>query len=398
MQDPYPTTTPDFTGVIVAAGHSRRFGAKTPKQFQDLGGRSVLERSVRALADRPAVSSVVVVLAAEEVDGPHGERARSWLGVSAVVAGGASRPESVARGVAACGDARFVLVHDAARPLVSPRLVDGVIEAARRHGAAVPVVPIVDTVKETDEEGWVTATLDRKRLRRAQTPQGFRRDWLVAALERAEREGESLTDEAAALERFGKRVAPVQGEPGNVKLTSSEDLEDARHRLAGTPDLRVGTGFDVHRFEDGRQLVLGGVVFEGECGLAGHSDADVVLHAGMDALLGAASMGDIGVHFPPSDANFSGAASTRLAADVARMVRGEGFEIVNLDLTLLAETPRIGARASEMRRSIGACLGLDPGRIGLKATTLERLGALGRSEGIACQAACLLVRRSLRAG
>jgi 2-C-methyl-D-erythritol 4-phosphate cytidylyltransferase/2-C-methyl-D-erythritol 2,4-cyclodiphosphate synthase len=398
MREPYPTTTPDFTGVIVAAGRSRRFGTAVPKQFQDLGGRSVLERSVHALADRPAVGSVVVVLAAEEVDGPRGARIRNWPGVSLVVAGGASRAESVARGVAATGDARFVLVHDAARPLVSPRLVDDVIDAARRHGAAVPVVPIVDTVKETDDEGWVTRTLDRARLCRAQTPQGFRRDWLVAALERAKDAGEALTDEAAALERYGKRVAPVLGEPGNVKLTSPDDLDNARHTLLGAPDLRVGTGFDVHRFEDGRQLVLGGVVFEGERGLAGHSDADVVLHAGMDALLGAASLGDIGVHFPPSEARFAGAASTDLAEDVTRRVRDEGFEIVNLDLTVLAETPRIGARASEMRQAIGACLGLDPARIGVKATTMERLGALGRGEGIACQAACLLVRRGPRTG
>lgn len=384
----------DFEGIVVAAGRAARFGGATPKQFRDLAGRPVLEHAVRALAERPAVSGVVVVLPADDVSGPRAARVRAWPGVRAVVAGGATRAESVAHGVAAGGPSRFLLVHDAARPLASPALVEAVIAGTRTHGAAVPLLPLDDTVKRVDEAGFVSATLDRQFLRRAQTPQGFRRDWIESALARARREGRPHTDESSALEADGRRVAAVPGEPSNIKITTPDDLEAARGTLAGPADLRVGTGFDVHRFGEGRTLVLGGVAFEGEPGLEGHSDADVVLHAAMDALLGAAALGDIGVHFPPADERWAGADSARLAAHVAQLVREAGFEIVNLDLTLVAERPRIGVRAERMREAIAGCLGVGAGRIGLKATTAERLGALGRGEGIACQAACLLVRRA----
>jgi len=381
---------------VVAAGRSDRFGGSRAKQFRDLGGHTVLERSVRVLADRPAVSSVVVVLPAGEAEGPVGETVRGWRGVSAVVAGGATRSASVALGVAAARAADFLLIHDAARPLASARLVDAVIDATRRHGAAVPLLPIVDTIKKIDESGCVEGTVDRDRLRRVQTPQGFRRDWLEPALERARREGLAPTDEAAAVELDGRRIAAVAGESQNLKITSPEDLDEARRRFFGAPEMRVGTGFDIHRFGDGRRLVLGGVVFDGERGLEGHSDADVVLHAGMDALLGACALGDIGLHFPPDDPGFAGAASTDLARKVASLVREAGFEIVNLDLTLLAESPKIKGHAERMRGAIADSLGLDPGQVGLKATTLEKLGALGRGEGIACEAACLVVRRPAR--
>ncbi len=384
----------DFDAVVVGAGSGSRFGGELPKQFHELSGRTVLEWAVRALAGHPAVAGVVVVLAPAELAGPRAVLARGWPGVSRVVAGGATRSESVRQGVAASGAAPFVLVHDAARPLVSATLVDAVVEATRRHGAAVPVVRIADTVKELDDPAWVERTVGRERLGLAQTPQGFRRDWLLAALERAGREGQAHTDEASAVERDGRRVAAVPGETGNLKITSRDDLAEARRRTGGVPELRVGSGFDIHGFGGDRPLVLGGVVFPAEPGLAGHSDADVVLHAGMDALLGAAGLADIGTLFPPGEPSLAGAPSTRLAEEVARRVRGAGFDIVNLDLTLLAEFPRISPRAGEMREAIGRCLGIDPGRVGLKATTLEGLGALGRREGIACQAACLLARRA----
>jgi 2-C-methyl-D-erythritol 2,4-cyclodiphosphate synthase len=207
------------------------------------------------------------------------------------------------------------------------------------------------------------------------------------------------TAAAAALELESRGVAVVAGHADNAKITEPADLERAAGRRSGSvPDLRVGTGFDVHRVDPGRRLVLGGVDFPDHPGLAGHSDADVVLHAAMDALLGAACLGDIGVHFPPDDPSFAGASSTVLARRVGDLVRGAGFEIVNLDLTLLAESPRIRARVGEMRRAIGEGLGVDRARVGLKATTLEGLGALGRGEGIACQAACLLRRRPIGEG
>jgi len=383
---------PEFVGVVVAAGRSTRLGGSRPKQFEDLGGRTVLERSVGLLADRAAVRGVVVVLPAAEIAGPFAATIRSWPGVLDIVRGGETRADSVRCGVAGALGAPFVLVHDAARPLASPQLVDAVIAATRQHGAAIPAQPVPDTVKRLDAAGAVQTTLDRARLRLAQTPQGSRTDWLVAALDAARREGVEITDESAALERAGRPIAVVDGDPQNRKITTAEDLETMRRTFGGTPELRVGSGFDIHRTDPARPLVLGGLTFPGEPGLAGHSDADVVLHAAMDALLGAAALGDIGHLFPPEDPRFSGADSTRLAAAVATRLRQSGFEVVNLDLTLLAERPRIRGRSEEMRGVIGNCLGVGTERIGLKATSLEKLGALGRAEGIACQAVALIHR------
>jgi 2-C-methyl-D-erythritol 4-phosphate cytidylyltransferase/2-C-methyl-D-erythritol 2,4-cyclodiphosphate synthase len=209
-------------------------------------------------------------------------------------------------------------------------------------------------------------------------------------MRQAKEAGVSVTDEAAALEMAGRKVAAVPGEVRNRKITSEKDLEEAREILGVRAGYRVGSGFDIHRFASGRKLVLGGVHFEGETGLAGHSDADVVLHAAMDALLGAAGLGDIGGLFPPSDDRWKGADSADLAARVAAHLREEGFEIVNIDLTVLAEAPAIGPMAERMRLAIASCLSIDPGSIGLKATTLEGLGAVGRREGMACQAVAML--------
>jgi 2-C-methyl-D-erythritol 4-phosphate cytidylyltransferase/2-C-methyl-D-erythritol 2,4-cyclodiphosphate synthase len=382
---------PEFVGIVVAAGKAVRVGGPVPKQFAELGGRSVLERSVRAIAERPSVAGVIVVLPAAEIGGPRAARVAGWPGVLEVVAGGASRALSVRLGLDRAGRWDFVLVHDAARPMLPAAVVDRVVEATRRYGAAVPGVEVSDTVKRVDADGVVTGTEERSELRLAQTPQGARRAWLLEALLRAEREGAVVTDEAAALERSGRPVRLVEGDPANRKITTAGDLESLRRRFGGEGmDLRVGSGFDVHHFETGRPLILGGLRFEGETGLAGHSDADVVLHAAMDALLGAAGMGDIGMHFPPDDPRFKGADSAALCGEVARMLGAGGFEMVNLDLTLLAERPKIRPRADEMRDRIAGCLGLPRERVGLKATTLEGLGALGRGEGIACQAVALL--------
>jgi 2-C-methyl-D-erythritol 4-phosphate cytidylyltransferase/2-C-methyl-D-erythritol 2,4-cyclodiphosphate synthase len=388
----------EFVGVVVAAGRSTRFGGPRAKQFLDLAGQTVLERSITALAASPAVKGVVVVLAADDVDGPraHGLRGRS--DVLDVVAGGRTRADSVRAGLSAVGNEPFVLVHDAARPLASVDLVEAVIAATRTHGAAIPGLPVSDTVKRLtgagDDQGpWVGETLAREELRLAQTPQGARTDWLREALDTMSKDGTEVTDESAALERAGHRVAVVPGDSANRKITSAADLDDASRRLAGDDTgLRVGSGFDVHRFGEGRRLMLGGIEFPGEPGLEGHSDADVVLHAVMDALLGAAGMGDIGVLFPPEDQQFAGADSRVLARQVARAVADKGCRVVNVDLTVLAERPKIRSRVSEMRSAIADAIEVAPDRIGIKATTLERLGSLGRGEGIACQAVALISR------
>jgi len=382
-----------FTAIVVAAGSSNRFGGAAPKQYQDLCGQSVLERSVRALAGRPSVRGVVVVLSAADAAGTRGAQVRGWPGVLEVVPGGAIRSASVWRGVEAAGDARYLLIHDAARPLVSPALVDAVIDATLHHGGAIPVLQVHDTVKRVSGE-LIEGTVERSSLRLAQTPQGFRTDRLRQAMGRARSEGLELTDEAAAMERCGHPVAAVAGDLENVKITTPRDLENARRTLEGqTMELRVGTGFDIHRVGGPeRRLVLGGVPFPGEPGLLGHSDADVVLHAVMDALLGAVALGDIGHHFPPEDPGFKDACSAELTRKVAQLIAAEGYSVVNLDITLLAESPKIRGRAEEMRASIAGCLGIELSRVGLKATTLEGLGALGRGEGAACQATALLQR------
>lgn len=383
---------PSAAGLVVAAGRSSRLGGSVAKQFLDLAGRSVVERSAAALAACPGLDAVLVVLPAESVGGGDDARLRTIPGILPSVAGGATRAASVANGLAALEGFDHVLVHDGARPFASPALGFRVLEATRREGAAVPVLPVPDTVKEADASGFVLRTVDRRALRCAQTPQGSRRDWLIEALDAALRAGREPTDEAQALEEAGRKVALVEGEAGNSKITTARDFEEARRRLSGGI-MRVGTGFDVHRFGGGRELVLGGIPFPGETGLDGHSDADVVLHAAMDAVLGAAGLEDIGALFPPGDPRYAGADSRGLAAQVARLAADAGFEIVNLDVTLLAERPRIRSRVAEMRASIAASFGIDADRVGVKATTLEGLGALGRSEGIACQAAASVRRR-----
>ncbi len=384
-------TAPDFTGIVVAAGRSARFGGPLPKQFLEIEGRLVVERSVDRLAEPADVGEVVVVVAPEQLDGEFVARLHAHPRISAIVAGGDTRAASVAAGLAAVpADRVYVLVHDAARPLTSPALVSRVIEATRAHGAAIPVVGMSDTVKRVDTGGAIETTLERSALRLAQTPQGAVKAQLVGAL--AAVGADAATDEAAALEAAGHRVVTVEGEAANIKITTAADFERVRRGLEGDVDLRVGTGFDIHRIDPERPLVLGGVRFEGEAGLAGHSDADVILHAAMDAVLGAAGQGDIGKLFPPDDDRWAGADSVELAATVLRTINRAGFRIVNLDLVLLAERPKIGPRADEMRTRVAAAFAVDPSRVGLKATTLERLGSLGRHEGIACQAVALLVR------
>ena len=263
---------PDIAGVVVAAGRSSRFGGSRPKQFLLLDGRPLLEHAVAALHEQPDVAAIVVVLPPEMIDGPEAGRVRALPGVSCVAAGGATRDASVRNGLAAAPALPYALVHDAARPMAGAPLVRRVIEATRACGAAVPVVPVPDTVKRVGPDGLVVETIDRTPLRAAQTPQGARRDWLDEALAQAARDGVSVTDEACALERAGRPVRVVDGDPANRKITSPEDLAALRGRPEGEAmGLRVGIGFDVHRFAEGRKLVLGGLAFEDETGLEGLS-------------------------------------------------------------------------------------------------------------------------------
>jgi 2-C-methyl-D-erythritol 4-phosphate cytidylyltransferase/2-C-methyl-D-erythritol 2,4-cyclodiphosphate synthase len=380
--------------IVVAAGRSTRLAGAVPKQYLDLGGTCVAARSVGALTACPGIEGAVVVLPPEDLGGPRDAALRSVDRVLAVVAGGDTRMASALAGVEAAPNAEIVLVHDGVRPFVAPSLVAAVLDAARRHGAAVPALAVRDTVKRDDGGGFVAETLDRAPLRLAQTPQGARRDWMLEALRLAVASGHEVTDEGEALERSGRRVALVPGDPANLKITVPADWSDALRRFEEDDDVRIGHGYDVHRFGGTRPLVLGGVAFPGEQGLLGHSDADVVLHAAMDALLGAAGLPDIGHYFPTDDPRFEGADSTALAREVGGSLRASGFRIASLSLTLLAERPKVRERVEAMRGAIAAAFQIEPARVGLTATTLEGLGALGRGEGLACHAVALLRRQA----
>jgi len=310
------------------------------------------------------------------------------------VLGGASRQASVRAGLEALDSQSpdIVLVHDAARPFASPDLVCRAIAAVAATGAAIPVLPVTDTVKIVDDSGVVRKTLDRSRLRSVQTPQAFAFASLLDAHRRAAAQGhDEFTDDAALAEWAGMTVTVFEGERSNVKLTTNDDFARAEaERMNALTDLRSATGFDVHAFGDGDHVMLGGIVIPHQRGLLGHSDADVALHALTDAILGALADGDIGSHFPPTDPQWRGAASDRFLAFAAARVRARGGEIAHLDLTIICEAPRIGTHRDAMRTRIAGIVGIAVGRIAVKATTSEGLGFTGRREGVAALATATL--------
>ncbi|MYJ72535.1 MAG: bifunctional 2-C-methyl-D-erythritol 4-phosphate cytidylyltransferase/2-C-methyl-D-erythritol 2,4-cyclodiphosphate synthase [Rhodospirillaceae bacterium] len=376
---------PDCAAVIVAAGRGVRAGGDVPKQYARIGGEPVLRRTVDVFAAHPAVSTVVTVIHPDDE-----ALARQSVGTAQVqfVRGGASRQESVCNGLKFLDkrDPEFVLVHDAARPFVTADIVGRCLDAARRHGAAAAGVPMADTVKKTDGSDLVTETIARDRLWRAQTPQAFRYRDLVAAHEAAA--GRALTDDAAVAEAAGLAVAMSPGSEDNFKITAAEDLARADRiaRAAAARITVVGHGFDVHAFGPGDHIVLCGVRIGHSRGLEGHSDADAALHALTDALLGALGAGDIGQHFPDSDPQWRGAASDRFVRHALGLAAAANGRLVNLDLTIVCERPKLQPHYDAMKRSLCDLTGLPPARIGLKATTTERLGFTGRGEGLAAQA------------
>jgi 2-C-methyl-D-erythritol 4-phosphate cytidylyltransferase / 2-C-methyl-D-erythritol 2,4-cyclodiphosphate synthase len=383
-------------GVVVpAAGRGARFGSPENKIWAHLGERTILDWTLRAFEEHPAISDVVVVAGADELARVR-EAANGFAKVVAVVVGGASRAESVGNGLcelpARCG---VVLVHDAARPSVSPELISRIIEATERWGAAVPGMPVSDTIKRADNDGAVTETVIRAGLWAVQTPQGARTANLREAYALLGNRVAQATDEAAVLESAGFAVYVVEGEATNRKITRPEDVEAAEREMGlrdRAGEVRTGIGYDVHPYVAGRALWLGGVEVPHDRGLAGHSDADVLLHAVCDALLGAAGMGDIGVLFPDTDAAHKDRPSIEFVQEVGRRLMQERWRVVNIDVTLLAEAPRIGRYRAAMVAAISRALGLEAGRVNIKATTSERMGFVGRGEGAACWAACSITR------
>lgn len=370
--------------IVVAAGRGLRAGGGEPKQYRVVADQPVIRPSLVALATHPEVSAVQPVIHPEDVR-RFGD-ASAGLKVLPPVFGGATRQASVRAGLEALAPRKpdLVLVHDAARPFASPALIARAIAAAG-SGAAVPVLPVVDTVKTVDAAGAITGTVDREPLRVVQTPQAFSFELLLDAHRRAVAAGrEDFTDDAALAEWAGIKVTTFEGEAGNVKLTTVEDFARAEAaQVAALADVRTGFGFDVHRFADGDHVWLGGIRIAHARGATGHSDADVVLHALVDAILGALCEGDIGVHFPPSDPQWRGVSSDRFLAFAVERVKARGGRIAHLDATIVCETPRIGPHRDAMRARIADIAGIPASRVAIKATTSETLGFTGRGEGIA---------------
>lgn len=380
--------------LIVAAGRGLRAGAEAPKQYRRLGGRAVLCRALAPFLAEASIGPVLVVIGSDDdaryrnaiAELSESQRAR----LLPPTYGGETRQDSVRAGLRALSEAGFsgaVLVHDAARALVSADLVGRALAASRNSRAAVPALALTDTVKRLDSAGRIVETPPRDRLVSVQTPQAFAFETLLAAHEAAfSAEVRGFTDDSAIMEWAGHEVATFAGDPMNLKLTHPDDFSAAEQRLGRGLVTRIGTGYDVHAFADGDHVWIGGVSIPHGRGVTAHSDGDVGLHALTDALLGALADGDIGSHFPPSDPQWRGASSDRFLAFAAERVAARGGRIDHLDLTIICEAPKVGPHRDAIRARIAAIAGLRLDQVGVKATTSERLGFTGRGEGLAALA------------
>jgi len=386
--------------IIAAGGRGVRLGAERPKQFLELGGRSILDLSIDALVSSARIHQIVVAV-------PHDHLATasaSWAGATGTpvtfVAGGARRQDSVANAFARTpAHAEIILIHDAARPFVTAAVIDRAIDAALAHGAAIAAIPVRDTVKQAGAGGAdgsrpITATIPRESVFLAQTPQAFRRDVLARALEA----GHTIdaTDESMLVERLGLAVQIVEGDAGNIKVTTPEDLVEARRRSEGrgfSPGLiRIGHGYDLHRLVEGRPLILAGVTIPFELGLDGHSDADIVCHAVTDAVLGATAIGDIGRLFPDTDSQWQGADSIALLRGAMAHVHAAGYRVSNVDVTVIAQKPKLLPYLRAMRENLAAALDVAVSAVSVKGKTNEQVDSMGRGEAMACHAVALLIR------
>lgn len=364
--------------VILGAGRGTRFGGD--KIRARLGGKPVWQWSVDAFANHPRIDKQVFVCPPDLYS-----YYRSHVRGAKVVEGGDTRQESCFTGVALLDSCDFVLIHDAARPFVSPELIDAVLDAALQSGAAGPAVPVPDTLRDLDGE-----VVDRSKLVAMQTPQACRVEDLLIAHSMY---GSGATDDLALLQKRGLKPTIIEGDPANFKITTESDLAKARG-IAGFRETRTGLGYDIHSFSSDptRPLMVGGVRFDG-AGLEGHSDADALLHAVVDALLGAASLGDIGQHFPNTDPRWKDCPSVEFLREAARLIDEEGWQVVNVDATVVAERPKVITQSLAIRTAISEAIGCPVGAVSVKATTNEKLGAIGRSEGLAAFAVATLTER-----
>jgi 2-C-methyl-D-erythritol 4-phosphate cytidylyltransferase / 2-C-methyl-D-erythritol 2,4-cyclodiphosphate synthase len=386
------TNIPRTAAILVAAGRGLRAGAGGPKQYRSIGGQTVIARAMAAFSTHPEVAFVQPVVNPDDI--AMFDAAVSSYRHETPVNGGATRQASVLAGLEALvpHNPDVVLIHDAARPFVAAAVISRAIEAAQRSGAAIPVIPVTDTIKQVDDTSAIAATPDRAKLRIAQTPQAFRFDVILDAHRRAARDGLSeFTDDAAIAEWAGLTVATFEGDAANMKLTTPEDFVREEARLAAAlGDIRTGTGYDVHAFGEGDHIWLCGLRVPHSKGFLAHSDGDVGLHALVDAILGALADGDIGSHFPPSDMKWKGASSDQFLKYAIERVTARGGRIANLEVTMICERPKIGPLRDQMRARISEISGVDISRIAVKATTSERLGFTGREEGIAATASATI--------
>lgn len=390
------------SAILAAGGRGTRLGAATLKQLLTIGDRTILQRSFDIIESHPRINEIIVALPAE-IAAPPPPFLKSAKKPVRIVDGGARRQDSVANAFLHVSEgAAVVVIHDAARPFASPELFSRVIDAAAKEGAAIAALQASDTVKEAAGAAGarsVKRTLDRDVIYLAQTPQAFARKVLTEAISLGKRFA-GATDEASLVEKAGYAVRLVDGEPGNIKITTEQDLR-VSEALAGNRDsglgiraasFRIGTGYDLHRLEPGRPLIIGGVEIPHEMGLIGHSDADVLCHAVTDAILGAAAQGDLGLHFPDSDPQWKGSHSINLLERAVAIVRTSGYLVSNVDAVVIAEQPKLSPHIEAMRRNLAAALGVDVSAVSVKGKTNEKVSALGRNEAIAVHAVALVTR------
>src|SRR3954470_1944469 len=379
---------PSVAAVVVAAGRGLRAGGQIPKQYRELAGEPVIRSSLSLFAWHGQIGAVQAVIHPD--DRAAYENAAKRLRLLPPCRGAATRQASVRAGLEALSARApdVVLIHDAARPFCTTELISRAITACGATGAAIPALEVTDTIKRIDADGHVAGTIGRAQLRAVQTPQAFAFGPLLEAHRRAAKDGrEDFTDDAALAEWSGLKVAVFAGETGNIKLTTDDDFAKAEaRRIASLADLRLGNGFDVHAFGDGDHVMLGGIKIPHDRGLTGHSDADVALHAIVDAILGAIADGDIGKHFSPNDPRWKGASSDQFLKFAVERVTKRGGKIANIDLTIVCEAPRIGPHRDAIRKRIAEIAGIAVDRVAVKATTSEQLGFTGRKEGIVAMA------------
>ncbi len=371
------------SAVIVAAGKSTRMGQN--KILMKILGKSVLVHTVEAISKANICDEIIVVASRENI-GAFEKEFEKYENIS-LVEGGETRGESAYNGICAA-NGEYVLIHDGARPLVTDEIIKNTVETALETGAAAAGVVPKDTIKVVSDENIIESTVDRKSAILIQTPQVFEKEDIKSAYEKF---GFAETDDCALMEKAGKKIAVTEGSYENIKLTTTEDIFTATQIMGGGKTMRIGTGFDTHKLIEGRDLIIGGVKIPHEKGLLGHSDADVLVHAVIDALFGAAALGDIGTHFPDTDEKYRGADSIALLRETAALVRECGYEIGNIDTTIIAQKPKMAPHIEKMRENLALAMGIEKRSVSVKAKTNEQMGFIGREEGIEARAVALLV-------